>query len=45
MQLPALFDAKPVLSQAFKAAKGSIGIKDDYISSGEEYRLLLKYLA
>merc|ERR1712043_82410 len=50
VQLPELFDIKPVLMRAFSAAKvykKSKGKKsyddDDYVSKGE-YRVLLKYL-
>jgi hypothetical protein len=47
IQLPRLFDAKPVLMRAFQAAKtykqASSSYDDDYISK-KEFRILLKYL-
>lgn len=47
IQLPVLFDLKPVLLRAFVAAKTKMPAKskysDDYVSKGE-YRWLLKYL-
>jgi len=48
VQLPALFDTKPVIMRAFMASK-SIGQSktkhsDDYITKGEEFRYLFKYL-
>lgn len=47
IQLPVLFELKPVLMRAFQAAKTKMPAKskysDDYITRGE-YRWLLKYL-
>ena len=50
VQLPALFELKPVLIRAFTAAKNKVKSKvkksyneDDYVSKGE-FRVLLKYL-
>lgn len=47
IQLPRLFDSKPVLMRAFQAAKtykqASSSYDDDYISK-KEFRILLKYL-
>lgn len=48
VQLPALFEAKPVLMRAFMAAKTVVKSKtshgDDYITKGEEFRYLFKFL-
>lgn len=47
VQLPILFQLKPVLMRAFQAAKTKVKAKtkygDDYVTKGE-YRFLLKYL-
>ena len=47
VQLPELFDLKPVMLRAFNAAKkkvpGSSKYSDDYVTKSE-YRWLLKYL-
>ena len=46
--LPNLFDAKPVLMRAYMAAKSISKAKnkrsDDYITKGEEFRYLFKFL-
>jgi hypothetical protein len=47
IQLPTLFDLKPVIMRAFQAAKISIKSKsknDDEFVTKSEYRYLLKYL-
>lgn len=47
MNLPLLFDLKPVIIRAFITAKDKVKSRhsygDDYVSRGE-FRLLLKYL-
>ena len=47
LNLPTLFDLKPVLLRAFNSAKDKVKSKhsygDDYVSRGE-FRLILKYL-
>ena len=47
MNLPRLFDLKPVIIKAFITAKDKVKSRhsygDDYVSRGE-FRLLLKYL-
>ena len=47
LNLPALFDIKPVIMRAFNSAKNRVKSKhsygDDYVSRGE-FRLILKYL-
>lgn len=47
LQLPELFDAKPVLIRAFNASKAKMKSKsphgDDYVSKAE-FRFLLTYL-
>lgn len=47
VQLPILFQLKPVLMRAFQAAKTKVKAKtkygDDYVTKGE-YRFLLKYM-
>lgn len=48
VQLPNLFAAKPVLMRAYMAAKNKQKAKnahsDDYITKGEEFRILFQYL-
>lgn len=48
VQIPVLFEAKPVLMRAYMAAKAISKAKsshnDDYITKGEEFRYLFKYL-
>jgi len=48
VQLPQLFDAKPVLMRAYMAAKAITKAKsnhsDDYITKGVEFRYLFKFL-
>ena len=48
VQLPVLFEAKPVLMRAFMAAKSITKSKsthgDDYITKGEEFRYMFKFL-
>lgn len=48
VQLPVLFEAKPVLMRAFMAAKTITKSKsphgDDYITKGEEFRYMFKFL-
>lgn len=47
IQIPALFNLKPVLMRAFQAAKtikkSNNQYGDDYVTKGE-FRILLKYL-
>ena len=48
VQLPILFAAKPVLMRAYMAAKAISKAKNqhsnDYITKGEEFRYLFKFL-
>jgi hypothetical protein len=48
VQLPTLFAAKPVLMRAYMAAKNKQKAKnthsDDYITKGEEFRIMFQYL-
>lgn len=48
VQLPALFNSKPVIMRAYMASKSISQSKnkhsDDYITKGKEFRYLFKYL-